>query len=123
MHDLDKRVLAVSAYSEPGYAFLKHIGAVERHRTVENRAVFAELDWLRLREWEEAVTAGGDGLAWERYVGRVPRDVMLTLLPVFTTLFVDVPLGGCRPRPSAGRSAVMTSGMRGWSVPVVPITC
>ena len=99
MHDLDKRVLTLSANSEPGYAVLKHIGAVEKHRTVENRAVFAELDWLHLREWEEAATAGGDGLVWERYAGRVPRDVLLTLLPVFTTLFVDVPLGGLETAP------------------------
>jgi GNAT superfamily N-acetyltransferase len=99
MHVLDKTVLTLSAHTEPGHAFLKHIGAVEKNRTVENCAVFAELDWSRLREWEGAATAGKGGLVWERYAGRVPRDVLLTLLPVFTTLFVDVPLGGLETAP------------------------
>jgi GNAT superfamily N-acetyltransferase len=100
MHELDKRVLTLSADAQPGHAFLKHIGAVEKHWTVENRAVFAELDWPRLREWEDAATAGGDGLVWERYAGRVPRDVLVTLLPVFTNLFVDVPLGALKSAPA-----------------------
>jgi hypothetical protein len=46
-HALDKTVLTLSAHTEPGHAFLKQIGAAEKHRTVENRAVFAELDWPR----------------------------------------------------------------------------
>ena len=62
--------------------------------------MFAELDWPRLREWEDAATAGGDGLVWERYAGRIPRDVLVTLLPVFTNLFVDVPLGGLETAPA-----------------------
>jgi GNAT superfamily N-acetyltransferase len=100
MHALDKSVLTLSAHTEPGQAFLKHVGAVQKHRTVENRAVIAELDWPRLRQWEEeAATVGSGGLVWERHAGRVPRDVLLTLLPVFTTLFVDVPLGGLEHAP------------------------
>ena len=92
MHTLDKTVLTMSSQAEPGHGFLKHVGAVEKHRTVEQRAAFAELDWPRLRQWEDAVAA--HDLIWERHAGRVPRDVLLTLLPTFTELFVDVPLGG-----------------------------
>jgi GNAT superfamily N-acetyltransferase len=99
MDALDKNVLTLSANTEPGHAFVKHVGAIEKHSTVENRAVFEDLDWPRLREWEESATAGQDGLVWERYAGRVPRDVLLALLPVFTSLFVDVPLGRLETAP------------------------
>jgi hypothetical protein len=92
MHSLDKTVLTMPAQTEPGHAFLKHVGAVEKHCTVEQRAVFADLDWPLLRNWENAVAV--HGLVWERYPGRVPRDMLLALLPTFTELFGDVPLGG-----------------------------
>jgi GNAT superfamily N-acetyltransferase len=97
MHALDKTVLTMTAQTEPGHAFMKHIGAVEKHSTVEQRAVFADLDWPRLRQWEDGVTA--HGLVWERHAGRVPRDVLVSLLPVFTALFADVPLGGLEMAP------------------------
>jgi GNAT superfamily N-acetyltransferase len=84
MHALDKTVLTMSTQTEPGHAFIKHVGAVEKHCTVEQRAVFAGLDWLRLRQWEDGAAA--QGLAWERYAGRVPRDVLVDLLPVFTRI-------------------------------------
>jgi hypothetical protein len=96
MHALDKTVLTMSAQTEPGHAFIKHVGAVEKHCTVEQRAVLADLDWRRLREWEETATALG--LIWERYAGRVSRDVLVALLPVFTELFADVPIGGAGDR-------------------------
>jgi len=48
MHALDKTVLTMSAQTEPGHAFIKHVGAVEKHCTVEQRAIFADLDWPRL---------------------------------------------------------------------------
>jgi GNAT superfamily N-acetyltransferase len=97
MHALDKTVLTMSAQTEPGHAFIKHVGAVEKHCTVEQRATFADLDWSRLRQWEDGATA--QGLVWERYAGRVPRDVLVALLPVFTELFADVPLGGLETGP------------------------
>src|SRR6516165_7634872 len=71
MHALDKTVLTTSAQTEPGHAFIKHVGAVEKHCRVEQRAVFADLDWPHLRQWEDGATA--QGLTWERYAGRVPR--------------------------------------------------
>ena len=97
MHALDKTVLTTSAQTEPGHAFIKHVGAVEKHCRVEQRAVFADLDWPRLRQWEDGATA--QGLTWERYAGRVPRDVLVALLPVFTELFADVPLGELETGP------------------------
>jgi hypothetical protein len=97
MHALDKTLLTMNAQTEPGHAFIKHVGAVEKHCTVEQHAIFADLDWLVLWQWEDGVTA--QGLAWERYAGRVPRDVLVALLPVFTELFADVPLGGLETGP------------------------
>jgi GNAT superfamily N-acetyltransferase len=97
MHALDKTVLTMSSLTEPGHAFLRHVGAVEKHSAVEQRAVFAGLDWLRLREWEDGAAA--QGLAWECHAGRVPRDVLVDLLPVFTELFADVPMGGLETAP------------------------
>ena len=97
MHTLDKTVLTMSAQTEPGHAFIKRVGAVEKHCTVEQRAIFADLDWSRLRQWEDGATV--HGLAWARYPGRVPRDVLVALLPVFTELFADVPLGGLETGP------------------------
>jgi GNAT superfamily N-acetyltransferase len=44
MHALDKTVLTISAQTEPGHAFIKHVGAIEKHSTVEQRAIFADLD-------------------------------------------------------------------------------
>jgi hypothetical protein len=35
MHALDKTVLTMSAQTEPGHAFIKHVGAVEKHCTVD----------------------------------------------------------------------------------------
>ena len=64
---------------------------------MEQRAVFADLDWSLLRQWED--TAAARGLVWERYAGRVPRDVLLALLSTFTDLFADVPLGGLETAP------------------------
>jgi hypothetical protein len=39
MHALDKTVLTMSAQTERGHAFLKHLGADEKHCTVEQQAV------------------------------------------------------------------------------------
>ena len=97
MHALDKTVLTMSAQTEPGHAFIKYLGAVERHRTVEQRAVLADLHWPVLRQWEDGASA--QGLIWERYAGRVPRNVLVALLPIFTKLFADVPLGELETGP------------------------
>lgn len=97
MHDLDKTVVTMTSQTEPGHAFIKHVGAVEKHCTVEQRATFTDLDWPTLRLWEDG--ASTQGLVWERYAGRVPRDVLVALLPVFTELFADVPLGELETGP------------------------
>ncbi len=91
MHELDKTVLTVHTHTAPGHAFPTHAGAVAKHSAMESRAVLARIDCPRLRVWEEA--AAGSGLTWELHNARVPREVLLALLPVFDELLTDVPLG------------------------------
>jgi GNAT superfamily N-acetyltransferase len=50
-----------------------------------------------LRQWEQR--ANLCGLHWQRYAGRVPRETLLALLPEFTALFADVPLGDLQMAP------------------------
>jgi RimJ/RimL family protein N-acetyltransferase len=97
MRDLDKSVLTLSADTEAGHAFLTHIGAAAKHSMVENRMLLKDLDWPRLRTWEDA--AAPLGLVFECYAGRVPRDVLVPLLPALTALVADVPLGSLETPP------------------------
>lgn len=91
MHELDKTVLRLHAHTAPGHAFLTHAGAVVKYSAVESRAVLTQLDWPSLRVWEQAVAELG--MSWEIYPSRVPREVLLALLPVFDELLADEPLG------------------------------
>jgi GNAT superfamily N-acetyltransferase len=91
MHKLDKTILTLSAHTEPGHSFLTWVGATPKLSNIFSRAKLSELDWEALRSWENA--ASGPGLNWERYAGRVPREALLGLLPEFTALFADMPLG------------------------------
>lgn len=97
MRALDKTVLSMSAHTVAGQAFLAHVGAIAKHSFVENRADLSQLDWSRLREWEEMPSALG--LSWECYERQVPRDVLLGLLPIFTALLGDMPLGALETAP------------------------
>ena len=97
MHTLDKTILTLMAETEPGHAFLTQAGAVAKLTTVSSRAALPQLDWVHLREWEEA--AANSGLEWDCYAGRVPREVLLALLPDYTTLLADVPRGDLEIAP------------------------
>jgi GNAT superfamily N-acetyltransferase len=97
MRALHKSVLSMSAHTAAGQVFLSHTGAIAKHATVENRADLSQLDWPRLRQWEEMPSALG--LTWECYEQRVPHDVLLGLLPTFTALLGDMPLGALEIAP------------------------
>jgi RimJ/RimL family protein N-acetyltransferase len=97
MHAMDKSVLTLSAETDAGHAFLTHVGAAAKNSTVDCRVRFNDLDWRRLRAWESV--AGDLGLVWECYAGRVPRDVLLPLLPTFSALASDVPQGSLEMPP------------------------
>ena len=64
---------------------------------MSSRALLSQLDWPLLRQWEE--TAKTCGFKWECYAGRAPRKTLLALLPEFTALFADVPLGALQIGP------------------------
>jgi GNAT superfamily N-acetyltransferase len=98
MHRLDRTMLTLRAHTDAGHAFLTQAGACAKLATLSSRAIFKELDWNLLREWEDA--AGDSSLAWDRYAGRVPREVLLSLLPELTALFADVPRGGLEVPPA-----------------------
>jgi len=97
MHNLDKSVLTLAAHSEPGHAFLIQVGALPKLSTVSSRAFLSQLDWPLLRHWED--NAKTCGLDWECYSDRTPREALLALLPEFTGLFADVPIGDLQIAP------------------------
>ena len=90
MHERDKATATFEAARPAGQAFLAAIGATPKLRSVENRLGLAGLDWDELARWEAGVPAG---LRWEVHVGRVPLDRLGTLMPAFTALGADEPLG------------------------------
>jgi GNAT superfamily N-acetyltransferase len=97
MRALDKSVLTLSAHTNAGHAFLTRMGAAAKHSTVECRALLGDLDWPRLHTWENV--SGGLGLTFECYAGRVPREALAALLPAFTALLSDIPLGALDAPP------------------------
>jgi GNAT superfamily N-acetyltransferase len=97
MRVLDKTVLTLSAHTGAGHAFLQQIGAVSKLSSIESRATLAALDWPRLRSWEDGVR--DLGLRWECYADRVPRPVLISLVPAFTALIGDIPLGSLEIAP------------------------
>jgi GNAT superfamily N-acetyltransferase len=82
----------LSARVGDGTVFLASIGAVEKHRMVENRLDLSRADESMLRAWE----ARGDqvqGLSWEIHAGRVPLDRYEVLIPQLTVMLNSMPLG------------------------------
>lgn len=94
-----KGVATLSASQPPGHAFLAAIGAEQRQRSVENRLLFAGLDWAALAGWEAALPAGA-GLRWEVHAGRVPMGRLAALVPSFTVLTQDEPQDGLDAPPN-----------------------
>ena len=92
MHSMNKSILSLSSHTEPGHAFLLRTGAGAKHSSVQNRARFDQLDWGTLRQWEDGIIA--HGLTWESHALRVPPDRLEALLPDFTRLIADIPMGG-----------------------------
>jgi GNAT superfamily N-acetyltransferase len=97
MRDMDKSVLTMSADTDAGHAFLTRIGAAAKHCMLESRTLLNEIDWPCLHTWEDA--ASSLGLVFECYAGRVPREVIISLLPALTALVSDVPLGELETPP------------------------
>jgi GNAT superfamily N-acetyltransferase len=95
MQERGKTIVGFGTQLPEGHAFLAAVGAEAKHWTVENRLLFAGLDWDAAEDWRAAVTAGA-GLGWEVHAGRVPLHRLEALYPQFSELFADVRTGFIR---------------------------
>ena len=82
----------LSARVGDGTSFLASIGAVEKHRMIENRLDLTRVDRGMLQAWEEGAGLVA-GLAWEIHPGRVPLDRYEALIPQLNVMLNSVPLG------------------------------
>jgi RimJ/RimL family protein N-acetyltransferase len=93
MRERNKTIATFNTTIPDGDAFLVAIGAVLKHRQIENRAPFDTLDWAMLARWHDAAIPTDAPLRWEVHVGRVPRGRIEALIPQIVVLQADVPLG------------------------------
>jgi GNAT superfamily N-acetyltransferase len=93
MRAREKTIATIGSSLPEGQAFLAAIGAVEKNRSIVNRLDLDRLDWDDVARWHAAAIPQGSGLTWEIHEGRVPLDRLAELMPVFTELFRDVPMG------------------------------
>jgi RimJ/RimL family protein N-acetyltransferase len=93
MQERAKTIATFDAFIPDGNAFLVAIGAVLKHRQIENRAPFDAMDWAMLARWRDAAIAKDAPLRWEVHVGRAPRERIEALLPQIDALQADMPLG------------------------------
>jgi len=90
MAERGKARVTIDARLPEGHGFLTSLGAEPRQVMLRNRLALDGLDLAPLAAWQAAVPAG---LAWEVHCGQVPLDRLAGLLPQFTQLFRDVPMG------------------------------
>lgn len=86
-----KTTASIKAHLPEGHAFLAAIGAIEKHRAVENRAAFDALPWDELARWQSQAFAAGGGLRAEIHAGRVPFERLASLIAPFSALINDAP--------------------------------
>lgn len=86
-----KSVATIKTHQPEGRAFLQAIGAVEKHRSVENRMALAGLDWQMLARWRAEGFAPAHGLRAEVHAGRVPFERLATLMAPLSVLLDDAP--------------------------------
>ncbi|QNK66624.1 GNAT family N-acetyltransferase [Variovorax sp. PAMC26660] len=91
METQGKTTATLRAHLPEGHAFLRTIGAVEKHRAIENRLSFDGLDWEALGQWQAQALATNRGLRTEIHVGRVPLERLEALMAPLSTLLEDAP--------------------------------
>ncbi|MDQ0570983.1 GNAT superfamily N-acetyltransferase [Variovorax paradoxus] len=91
MEERGKTTATVKASLPEGHAFLAAIGAAEKHRSIENRMAFADLDGAALARWRAEALAAGRGLRMEIHAGRVPFERLATLMAPLSALLDEVP--------------------------------
>ncbi len=95
-----KTTLTMGTHEDDGHGFLRHIGAVEKLRWIENHVHVDDLDRLMLTRWEQAALAAGRNLTLEAYRGRVPFEVLEPLLPTIAAMMNDMPWGALDRPPT-----------------------
>jgi GNAT superfamily N-acetyltransferase len=88
--EIGARTLSLGSHLESGHAFCEAIGAVLKHRSIENRLALDGVDWGMVAAWDAGAPAG---LAWEIHTGRVPMARLEELMAPLTDLAQDIPLG------------------------------
>jgi GNAT superfamily N-acetyltransferase len=95
LHELmcahEKTLLTVSTHEPDGHGFLRHIGAAEKMRSVENRLGVDGLDWTLLDRWEAAALRALPGGEFVIYGPRVPAEVLEPQLSLRAALLEDAP--------------------------------
>ncbi|SEF30023.1 Acetyltransferase (GNAT) family protein [Variovorax sp. NFACC28] len=86
-----KSVATIKTHLPEGHAFMQAVGAPHRHRSVENRMYFADLDWSELAGWRADGFGPGHGLRAEMHAGRVPLERLATLMAPLSALLNDAP--------------------------------
>lgn len=86
-----KTLLTLSTHEPDGHGFLRHIGAAEKMRSVENRLRMSGLDWTMLDHWEAATLRALPGGEFVSYGPRVPAEVLEPQLPFHAALLEDAP--------------------------------
>ena len=76
-----------------GDRFMDAIGAGCKLRTVQNRLLLSSIDWAEMERWALLPRPRADGLRWEVHAGRVPMDVLTSLMAPLSTLINQAPLG------------------------------
>jgi GNAT superfamily N-acetyltransferase len=84
----DARLVSVDADSEPGLAFLDHIGAEPKLRSWDSRLWFDRANWDEMRAWA-AIDPGANRL--ERYEPFPPEELLETYAPNYSELSLHVP--------------------------------
>ena len=93
MQERNKTIATFDTHVADGNAFLAAIGAVLKHRQIENRAPFGAMDWAMLARWRDAAIPTDAPLRWEVHIGRAPRARIEALIPQINALQADMPLG------------------------------
>jgi len=88
----DKTILTMATHEPDGHGFLRHLGAAEKTRSVENRLSIDGVDWALLAQWEGAALASLPGATLASFGPRVPLDMYESLSPMLDALCEDIPL-------------------------------
>src|SRR5262249_7141874 len=95
----DKSILTTGTQEPDGHGFLRHIGAIEKTRAIENRLLLGDVDWVTLEEWVTAALASLPSSSFAHHGPRVTNDIYKVLSSTLNELWEDIPFDQLeRPR-------------------------